>query len=101
MVDKHLGNVMLIDVAIPSDFNIVDKEAEKISKYQDLRIELEWLRTSVVPVIIGSFGCVSHNFTKHLRLLSMPTVDKFVPQNLRNYEACSAALKTRVGSELD
>ena len=30
MVDKHLGNVMLIDVAIPSDFNVVDKEAEKI-----------------------------------------------------------------------
>jgi len=41
VVDKHLGNVMLIDVAIPSDLNVADKEAEKINKYQDLRIELE------------------------------------------------------------
>ena len=83
MVDKHLGNVMLIDVAIPSDFTVVNKEAEKINKYQDLRIELEQLwkmRTSVVSVIIGALGYVSHNFTKHLSSLSMPTVDKFVLQ---------------------
>ena len=85
VVDKHLGNVMLIDVAIPSDLNVADKEAEKINKYQDLRIELEWLwkmRTSMVPVINGALGCVSHNFSKHLSSLSMPTVDKFVLQNL-------------------
>jgi len=72
---------MLFDVAIPSDFNVVDKEAEKINKYQDLRIELEWLwkmRTSVVPVTIGALSCVSHSFTKHLSSLSMPTVDKFI-----------------------
>jgi len=81
VADEHLGNVMLIDVAIPSDFIVVNKEAEKINKYQNLRTELEWLwkmRTSVIPVIIGALGCVSHNFTKHLSLLSMPTEDKFV-----------------------
>jgi len=50
---------MLIDVAIPSNFNAGDKETEKITKYPDLRIELErlWkMRTSVVPMIIGALG---------------------------------------------
>jgi len=77
VVDKYLCSSTLIDVAIPSDFNVDDKETEKITKYQDLRIELEWLW---VPVIIGALGCVSHNFTKHLSSLSLPTADKFVLQ---------------------
>jgi len=43
VVDKHLCRIMLIDVAIPSYFNVDDKETEKITKYQDLRMELERL----------------------------------------------------------
>jgi hypothetical protein len=32
---------MLIDVAVPGDRNVIQKEAEKILKYKDLTIEIQ------------------------------------------------------------
>jgi hypothetical protein len=50
---------MLIDVTIPGDRNVIQKEAEKILKYKDLTIEIQrmWnVKTRVMPVIIGATG---------------------------------------------
>jgi len=67
--DSHSG--ILIDVAIPADANIVSKESEEISKYQDLCIELQrlWnLRTvKVFPIVIGFLGSYIPNLPKFLR----------------------------------
>jgi hypothetical protein len=55
--DNEKGPCMLIDVAISGDRNVVQKEAEKISKYKDLMIEIQrmWnVKTRVIPVIIGA-----------------------------------------------
>jgi len=69
--DCHSG--ILIDVAIPADANIVSKESEKISKYQDLCIELQklWnLRTvKVFPTDIGCLGSYTPNLPKFLKEL--------------------------------
>ena len=35
--------MMMIDVSIPADKHLSGKEEEKLSKYQDLRVELERL----------------------------------------------------------
>ena len=43
VIDKSVSNAILIHVSIPSDKNISTKEEEKLSKYQDLRVELERL----------------------------------------------------------
>ena len=55
---------MLIDVAISGDRNVIKKEAEKILKYKDLRLEIQrmWnVKTKVIPLIIGRLGlCQSH-----------------------------------------
>ena len=53
---------MLIDVAIPSDYNITQKESEKHLKYRDLQIEVHGLwnvKTKVLPVVIGVAGLIS------------------------------------------
>ena len=45
----------IIDVAIPSDYNIQKKATEKMSKYVDLQIECQRLlnkKVKVIPVII-------------------------------------------------
>jgi hypothetical protein len=58
---------MLIDVAIPGDKNVVQKEAEKILKYKDLTIDIKrmWnVKTRVIPVIIGATGTISISFRK-------------------------------------
>jgi hypothetical protein len=46
---------MLIDVTIPGDRHLIQKEAEKILKYKDLTVEIQhmWnIKTRVIPVII-------------------------------------------------
>jgi len=60
---------MLIDVAISGDRNVIKKEAEKILKYKDLKIEIQrmWnVKTKVIPVIIRLTGTISKLFRKHV-----------------------------------
>jgi len=59
----------LIDVAIPVDTNVVQKEAEMKLKYKSLCIEIQrmWnLKCTIVPVIIGATGIVTRNLRKNL-----------------------------------
>lgn len=61
-IDKSLATTSLVYVSIPADKNILAKEDEKLTKYQDLRIELErlWQKcTRMVSVVIGALGAVS------------------------------------------
>ena len=60
---------MLIDVAILGDRNVIKKEAEKILKYKDLKIEIHhmWnVKIKVIPVIIGATGTISKLFRKYV-----------------------------------
>ena len=41
VIDKLNNLVTFIDVAVPADRRVTDKENKKIEKYQDLRIEIE------------------------------------------------------------
>ena len=59
----------IIDVAIPSDYNIQKKTTEKISKYVDLQIECQRLwnkKVEVIPVIIGATGIVDKKIKKYV-----------------------------------
>jgi hypothetical protein len=60
---------LLIDVEIPSDRNVIQKQAEKKLKYKNLSIEIQqmWnMKYFVIPVIIGAMGIVSKSFKKYL-----------------------------------
>jgi len=53
---------MLINVAIPGDRNVIQKESEKILKYKDLIIYIRGLwnvKAKVIPVIIRVTGTIS------------------------------------------
>jgi len=59
----------MIDVAIPADRNVVQKEREKKLKYKSLCIEIQrlWnLKFAIVPVIIGATGIVRRSLKKNL-----------------------------------
>jgi len=67
--DNEKGTCMLIDVAISGDRNVIKKEADKILKYKDLRIEIQrmWnVKAKVIPVITGATGTVSKPFRKYV-----------------------------------
>ena len=40
LIDKNNQETFIINVTIPEDFRVRDKKAEKISKYQDLVLEI-------------------------------------------------------------
>ena len=57
---------IIIDITVPTDARVVEKEKEKVEKYQDLRREIGRLwklkRVEVVPVVIGALGSVTKEF---------------------------------------
>jgi hypothetical protein len=60
--NKKDKTCLLIDVAKPSDKNVIHKEAEKKLKYTNLSIEIQrmWnMKCYVIPVIIGATGIVA------------------------------------------
>ena len=59
----------LIDVAIPADRNVVQKEAEKKLKYKSLYIEIKrmWnLKCTIILVINGATAIVTRSLRKNL-----------------------------------
>ena len=56
---KKTNTCLLIDISCPADGNIARKQAEKLTKYSDLRVEVSRMwqcRTLVVPVVSGELG---------------------------------------------
>ena len=70
--NKKQKTCALIDVAIPADRNVVQKEAEKKLKYKSLCTELQrmWnLKCTIVPVIIEAPGIVTRSLKKNLETI--------------------------------
>ena len=56
--------------------DIVEKEKEKVEKYQDLRREVARLwnvKAKVVPIVVGALGAVKPNLSKHPDAIGVPT----------------------------
>ena len=53
----------IIDIAVPNDVRVGNKEQEKVEKYQDLRREIAALwgmkKTEVIPIVVGALGMIS------------------------------------------
>jgi len=71
---KQDKSLLIVDVAIPVDHNIKDKENEKITKYQDLRHELKKIwklkKAEVVPIVVGALGAIPKDLEKHLKKIA-------------------------------
>jgi hypothetical protein len=70
--NKKDKTCLSIDVAIPSDKNVIQKEAENKLKYKNLSIEIQrmWnMKYFVIPVIIGATGIVSKSLKKYLETI--------------------------------
>ncbi len=61
-------------MAIPRDSRIEMKEQEKITKYQDLGIEIQRIwekRITVVPIVIGALGTIPNDLKEHLKKIGI------------------------------
>ena len=74
-IDKKKRELVMIDVAIPGDDRVKEKELEKIEKYQLLKDEVAKVwhmrKVIVVPVVIGALGAVSVNFTEYMKRIGV------------------------------
>jgi hypothetical protein len=69
MKNKKEKTCKLIEVAIPADRNVVQKEAEKKLKYKSLCIEIQrmWnLKCTIIPIVTGTTGIVTRSLRKNL-----------------------------------
>ena len=68
--EKDSERCLIIDVAIPSDYNIQKKATEKMSKYVDLQIECQRMwnkKVEVIPIIKGATGIVKKGIQSYLQ----------------------------------
>lgn len=76
LVDKNKKFTYLIDVSVPSDSNVLQKEQEKLEKYSTLAIEVKQVwqqeKVMIVPLIISVTGVTSKNFVDNLKTLELP-----------------------------
>ena len=86
-VIKHTQNKLcqLIDMSLPSNSNISAKESEKLSKYEDLEIEIAemWkMKTKTIPVIVRVLGMIKKGTQKYVNEipgnLSLAEIQKIV-----------------------
>ena len=78
--NKKDKTCLLIDMTIPLNTNTSVKSMEKLTKYKDLEIEVEWmwgLKTTTVPVVMGALGTIKKD---------MENYSNKIPGNINIYE---------------
>ena len=61
VTDKENQETWIIDIAIPGDLRVKEKELEKKEKYRDLAIEMRRLRKTsvkIVPIVVEALGTI-------------------------------------------
>ena len=75
VIAKKEQKQITIDIAVPSDVRVEEKEKEKVEKYQDLKKEIRRLwklrNVEIVPVVIGALGSVSAEFDRWMGKLGI------------------------------
>ena len=75
VVDKVKKEIMIIDVAIPTDTKVCDKKQEKIEKYILLNTEIARLwqmkKVVVILILVGALETITTKFDKYIDSLGI------------------------------
>ena len=73
-IDKRDRNCQLIDVAIPEDGKVREKEDEKIENYLDLARDVRRMwgaRSKVISLVVGALGSVPLRLKDNLKVIDV------------------------------
>ena len=71
-----------MDIAVPGDINVLQKETEKYEKYQDLAKEIKRIwKSKVVPVVVGALGSESKKLAGHLEKLGIKILTRMMQKS--------------------
>ena len=82
IIDKRDKSCQIIDVAIPEDNGVREKEDEKVEKYQDLAREVRKM-WGVRTVVVGALGSIPLRLNDNLRAIEVG-----IPLGLIQLEMC-------------
>ena len=74
VVDKEKRLCQIVDFAIPYDTKIMEREIDKITKYQDIAREIRRLwnvKTQIVPLVIGTLGSMPKDLEHWLEMIGI------------------------------
>ncbi|XP_060804959.1 uncharacterized protein LOC132902746 [Amyelois transitella] len=95
--DKESRTIYLIDIAIPNSHNIQKTISEKLSKYQELAIELksQWKANTVhiVPIVLSSTGIIPKSLAQSLSTLKIPLYTSYLLQKATVLNTCRITRK--------
>ena len=86
VIDKGKRDCKIINIAVPGDQNFKLKEIEKITKYQDLRLQVLrfWdVKATITSIVAGVLGIVSEELENNLKTIGMPTVLSSLKEELQ------------------
>ena len=87
LIDKSKKSCHIIDVAIPEDSGVKEKEPERVEKYQNLARELKrmWeVKTKVVPVVLVALGTVPLRLKGNLKDIGVDTSITLIQKSNNN-----------------
>ena len=65
----------IVDIAIPGDSKVAEKEREKVEKYQDLKRETARIwsmrKVEVIPVVVGALGTTKKCLDKRIEKIGI------------------------------
>ena len=74
---------LIVDIAVPGDVKVEEKENEKSEKYKDLCRELKKLWNvdcKIIPIVVGALGTLPKRLTSYISFLginlSVETIQK-------------------------
>ena len=77
VIDKQKREYKIINIVVLTEQTIKVKELEKITKYQDLRLEVQKLwddKATVIPIAVGALETVSEELENHVETIEVPIV---------------------------
>ena len=77
VIDKQQRECKIINIAVATDQNIKVKKLEKITKYQDLGLQMKRLwdvKTTVIPIMVGALEAVSEELENQLETVGVAIV---------------------------
>ena len=85
VVNKKDRKCYIIDVAVPGDVRIAEKETEKIEKYDELKREVERLwkvKARVIPIVLGALGTVTRSLSNYIKEIGVKTQIKLIQKSV-------------------
>lgn len=77
---------VLLDVAIPGDNQIEEKQLEKLAKYKDLEIEILTFgeRKTTIPFVLSAVGAIPKSLKKYLANTGIDKITMAMSCTIRN-----------------